>query len=98
MFLHPVHLLFWVITGGASGYSGLLGNLSVYVCVSLDRQNPLIVFKTLQYQNMWASYDMLEKNIIRSFAEKLLSREKACKSFRLYMLAATYTGHRLAIA
>ena len=38
--------------------------------VSLDRQNPHLAFKTLQYHNMWASYDMLEKTIIRNFAEK----------------------------
>ena len=41
-----VHLL----TQPASGYSSLLGNLSVCVCVcaSLDKQNPHLAFKTLQ--------------------------------------------------
>ena len=35
----------------------------MYLCVtvSVDRQNPNLEFKTLQHQNIWASYDMLEK-------------------------------------
>ena len=45
------------LTRGASGYSSLLGNLSVYV--SLDRQNPHLAFKTLQYHNMRDSFDTL---------------------------------------
>ena len=58
------------LTWGASGYSSLLGNLSV------DTQNPPLVFKTLQYQNMWASYDTLEKTIILSFAGKASVKRK----------------------
>ena len=47
------------LTRGASGYSSLLRNLSVCVCVyvSLDRQNLHLAFKTRQYHDMWASYD-----------------------------------------
>ena len=58
----------------------------------LDSQNPHLVFKTLQNQNIWASYDTLEKLSFGVLQKKLQSREKACKSFRLY----TYTVRRLA--
>ena len=68
------------LTRGASGYSSFLGNLSVYV--SLDRQNPHLAFKTLQYHNMWASYDMLEKTIIRNFAEKASVKRKSLQTLR----------------
>ena len=44
--------------------------------VSLDRQNPHLAFKTLQYHNMWASYDMLEKNYHSEFCRKSFSQEK----------------------
>ena len=44
------------------------------VCVSVDRQNPHLAFKTLQNQYIWASYDTLEKTIILSFAEKTEKR------------------------
>ena len=59
----PSNLDVRLLTRGASGYNSLLGNLSVClsVCVSLDRQNPHLVFKTLQNQYTWASYDTLEK-------------------------------------
>ena len=53
------------------------------ICLSMDRQNPHRVFKTLQNQYTWASYDTLEKTIILSFAEKASVKRKACKSFRL---------------
>ena len=68
------------LTRGASGYSSLLGNLSVYV--SLDRQNPHLAFKTLQYHSMWALYDMLEKTIIRNFAEKASVKRKSLQTLR----------------
>ena len=42
----------------------------------MDRHNPHLVFKTLQYQNTWASYDTLEKTIIRSFSEKASVKRK----------------------
>ena len=50
--------------------------------VSLDRQNPHLAFKTLQYHNMWASYDMLEKTIIRNFAEKASVKRKSLQTLR----------------
>ena len=46
------------------------------VYVSVDRQNPHLVFKTLQNQYIWASYDTLEKTIILSFAEKASVKRK----------------------
>ena len=72
-----------LLTRGASGYSSLLGNLSVYV--SLARQNPHLAFKTLQYHNMWASYDMFEKTIIRNFAEKASVKRKSLQTLRPFM-------------
>ena len=80
--------LYLLLTRGASG---VFWEICLCMCVSLDRQNPHLAFKTLQNQNMWASYDMLEKTIIQSFAEKLQSREKACKSLH-YTRYSVYHG------
>ena len=83
-----------ILTRGASGYSSLLGNLSVCLCVyvSLDRQaEPLPQlddcmcsgsFKTLQYQNIWASYDTLEKTIIQRYAGKASVMKKGLQTLR----------------
>ena len=54
----------------------------VCVCVSLDRQNPHQAFKTLQYQNIWASNDTLEKTIILSFAGKASVKRKGLQTLR----------------
>ena len=65
-----------LLTRGASGYSSLLGNL--YVTVSVDRQNPHLEFKTLQYQNIWASCDMLKKNIVSAHSRILGMASVVC--------------------
>ena len=54
----------------------------VRVYVSLDRQNPHLVFKTLQYHNMWESYDALEKTIIQTFAGKASVKRKGLQTLR----------------
>ena len=62
------------------------------VYVSLDRQNPHLAFKTLQYKHMWASYDTLEKTIILSFAEKASVKRKGLKTLRLSHRAVSARG------
>ena len=64
----------------------------VCVCVSLDRQNPHLVFKTLRNQYTWASYDTLEKTIILSFAEKALVKRKGLQTLRLSHRAVSACG------
>ena len=54
----------------------------VCVCGSLDRQNPHLEFKTLQYHNMWTSYDTLEKTIIQRFAGKASVKRKGLQTLR----------------
>ena len=51
------------------------------VCGSLDRQNPHLEFKTLQYHNMWTSYDTLEKTIIQRFVGKASVKRKGLQRF-----------------
>ena len=49
----------------------------MYVCIFGQAESTPIVFKILQNQNMWASYDTLEKIfIIQSFAEKASVKRK----------------------
>ena len=56
----------------------------MYVCVtvSVDRHSPHLEFKTLQYQTIWASYDLLEKTIIQSFAVKASVKRKSLQTLR----------------
>ena len=56
--------------------------ICVCVCVCLDRQNPQLALKTLQNQNIWGSYDTLEKTIIRSFAGKASIKRKGLQTLR----------------
>ena len=62
------------LTRGASGYSSLLGNLSVYMCVCISGQAEST--PSVQNQYTWASYETLEKTIILSFVEKASVKSK----------------------
>ena len=50
------------------------------VCVCLDRQNPHLAFKTLQYQNIWASYDTLEKLSFKDLQESFSQEKRLAKA------------------
>ena len=65
-----------LLTRGVSGYSSLLGNLSV----SGQAESTPRAFKTLQNQNMWASYDAFKKLSFRVLQKNFSQEKKLAKT------------------